>query len=459
LTLTGTVTTNQASYTVTKSGSWLTLSRTTGTNGTELTITAAANTSTSARSGYVTITSGTATYRINVTQSGAPAATVSFSGGSTWYPPANATLGSLTLTGTVTTNQASYTVTKSVSWLTLSATTGTSGTTLTITAAANTSTSSRSGYVTITARTATYRINVTQSGAPAATVSFSGGSAWYPPANATLGSLTLTGTVTTNQASYTVTKSGSWLTLSRTTGTNGTELTVTAAANTSTSSRSGYFTITSGTATYRVTVIQSGAPAATVSFSGGSTWSAPANTSGGSLTLTGTVTTNQGSWSASRSVTWLTLSLAGGTNGSPLTITAAANTSTSSRSGYVTLTAGTATYRITVTQAGVSSQATVSFNPVYGYGSYGNSTWYAPAYTSYGTAVYASGPVATNQSAWTVAVNASPWLSVSPTTGGTNGSTLTITAQPNTTGQSRAGYVVIYAGTAYQIVQVSQSAG
>jgi len=321
------VTTNQPSWTASSNASWLTVSPSSGVNGTVLTVKAATNTSTSPRSGRVTLRAGNASFTLDVTQAGA-SVRLSIS---TWAaPPAG---GSINLP--VTTNQPSWTASSNVSWVTVSPSSGVHGTVLVVSAATNTSTSPRTGTVTLRAGSASFTLTVTQVGASVRLPR----STWEaPPAG---GTIILQ--VTINQPSWTARSNASWLTVSPSSGVNGTVLTVKAATNTSTSPRSGIVTLQAGDASFTLTVTQAGA---SVSLPR-ATWAAPP--AGGSINLQ--VKTNQPSWTASSSnSSWLTVSPVSGVNGTVLVVSAAANTSTSARTGTVTLRAGNASFPLTVTQ-------------------------------------------------------------------------------------------------------------
>lgn len=75
-----------------------------------------------------------------------------------------------------------------------------------------------------------------------------------------------------------------------------------------------------------------------------------------------TITSNT-TWSVAESLSWLSVSPISGSNNGTVNISCAANTSTSSRTGTVTVSgSGVADQRITVTQAGVSSACSVPKN-------------------------------------------------------------------------------------------------
>lgn len=152
------------------------------------------------------------------------------------------------------------------------------------------------------------------------------------------GSGSLVATASANTCARNATSNASWLTLGAGAGGTGTgTVNYTVAANTG-GSRTG--TLTIGGQTF--TVNQSGC-SFTVSF--GQT-SFPATASTGSVTITATGTNCP--WTASDNRSWITVSPTSGTGTRTVTFSLTANTSTSSRTGRITV-AGT---QITITQAG-----------------------------------------------------------------------------------------------------------
>ncbi|MDR0716470.1 MAG: BACON domain-containing protein [Azoarcus sp.] len=161
-------------------------------------------------------------------------------------------------------------------------------------------------------------------------------------------------TVTTNQSQWTAKSNQSWLTVSPASGKSGAQATLKVTANTALASRTGTVTFSAGGKTATVTVTQAAASssAATLSLSG-NLWKPTAVASLGVLT----VTTNQSQWTAKSDQSWLTVSPASGKNGDQALLRVTANTSTTSRSGTVTFSAGGKTSTVTVVQAGkVSTQ-------------------------------------------------------------------------------------------------------
>ena len=156
--------------------------------------------------------------------------------------------------------------------------------------------------------------------------------------------------------------------------------------------------------------------------------------SGGSQSIT--LKSNQ-SWTASSSVSWLTLSKTSDTGNATLTLTAQANTSTDNRSGIVTFTAGGKTYTVNVSQDGVATYFEITPTTL--------------SFTSSGGSKSVS--VMSNLP-WTVSADAS-WLKLSNNSG-TSDATLSVTAEENTSTSSRSGTVTFNAGGKDNTVSVTQ---
>jgi hypothetical protein len=358
------VTTNQPTWSVTSDRDWSVVSTSSGVSGGTFTWTAARNTG-AARSGSITIRAGSITRTIGITQTAAPAPTLTVDvySSTTWiaaasaWNPAPAAGGSLSLR--VTTNQPTWSVTSDRDWSVVSTDSGVSGGTFTWTAQANTG-AARSGSITIRAGSATRTIGITQTAAPAPTLTvdvyspptwIAAASAWNP-APAAGGTLSLR--VTTNHPNWSVTSDRDWSVVSTDSGVSGGTFTWTAARNTG-AARSGSITIRAGSATRTIGITQTAAPAPTLTvevysppkwIAAASAWN-PAPAAGGTLSLR--VTTNQPNWSVTSDRDWSVVSTDSGVSGGTFTWTAARNTG-AARSGSITIRAGSATRTIGITQ-------------------------------------------------------------------------------------------------------------
>lgn len=167
-------------------------------------------------------------------------------------------------------------------------------------------------------------------------------------------------------------------------------------------------------------------------------WMAPGG--GGTVDLFA-LTTSGGTWTASESASWLSLSTTSARmSGGFVTISAAANTTTSRRQATVTVKSGTQSTTVTVVQ---DSARTLTLS---------KTTW-APAKGGGSTEVSVE-PY--NQGTWS-ATSDQPWLVVAgPLNPSDDG--LTLLAQPNT-GPARTGTVTVRSGDQTGTLTVTQRAG
>ncbi|MDR2377859.1 MAG: hypothetical protein LBD70_00325 [Bifidobacteriaceae bacterium] len=259
-------------------------------------------------------------------------------------------------------------VSNAPSWLSVSPTSGTSGQMVSIVSAANTSTTARTGTVTFSSGGDSTDFRLTQSGVPddhGSTVATA--SVWDLAASSTVsgslelgadidyfkitapvsGKYTFTSNATGNPTGYLYSAAGSQLASNADSGPGyNFQLTPTLTAGTTyylAIRNSSQSTTNTGPYTITAVVPQPSSVAVTVS-----NW-APAQT-GGTVSLT--VTTNQSSWSASSSASWLTISSRSGSTGKAITLTAARNATTTARSAVATFTAGGAVAEVLVYQPG-----------------------------------------------------------------------------------------------------------
>jgi len=153
-----------------------------------------------------------------------------------------------------------------------------------------------------------------------------------------------------------------------------------------------------------------------------------------------TVTSNS-SWAVSSSQTWATLSSSSGTGNTVLNVLLTANGSQTGRTAIITFTAGSNTQTVNISQAGVSSNPVDSIN------------------ISTNTLLYtASGSTKqvqlTSNRNWTASGQAS-WITLTPISGNGN-TTLNITASANTSSVGRTNVVTFTAGTATQVLTITQ---
>jgi len=243
-------------------------------------------------------------------------------------------------------------------WVTLSQSTGSSGqSTIIITFAENTGDSARTGSITITDRTRTATVNLTQdyhivqnyltSSPSAITYDYVGGNT-YVNIN--------------SSAEWTVTSKPDWITLTMDSGVSGTSiLGVSASTNTSTESgRTGNVVLSNGTNTLSIPVSQ---PAKVIQRR--------INVTPDSLyfDFTGntkyiTVASEDSNWSVVSKPDWIVLSQNSGQTGySLVSVTAPENTGTTTKTGQIIFTDGNFNVTVSVGQPASSTTKTLTLSP------------------------------------------------------------------------------------------------
>ena len=256
----------------------------------------------------------------------------------------------------------SWTVTDDQTWITATPVSGANNGSFTVSATANTGTASRTGTVTVAGGGLTRTVSVTQAAPTANNLTLSQTSLSFASAAAS------SAVNVTANVSWTVTDDQTWLSASPTSGSNNGSFTVSATANTGTTSRTGTVTVTGGGLTRTVAVTQAGTTASTLTVSATSLALASAASTG-----TFSITSNV-SWTVTDDQTWITVSPTSGVSNATVTVSATANTATTSRSGTVTVSGGSITRTVAVTQAAATGGGTGGTcpNPVTFTGNTGN---------------------------------------------------------------------------------------
>jgi len=333
----------------------------------------------------------------------------------------SATTGTVTITGAP--SDAPWTALSNAAWITI--TLGASGTGSGSTGysiAANASTNSRTGFITIAGQTFT----VTQAGTSAFTLN---------PLSASVGAGAATGSVvvtaTPSAASWTAISNAAWITVtSGASGTGNGTVGYSVAANASVSLRGGSLTIAGQT----FSLTQSGA---TPVFS-----LTPTSVNIGSSATAGTVTItgspSDAPWTALSNAAWITITLGASGSGSGSTgYSIAANASTNSRTGTITI-AGQA---FTVTQAGTSA---FTLNPLFASVGAGATT---------GSVAVTATP---STASWTAISNAA-WITVTSGASGTGNGTVGYSVAANASVSLRSGSLTI-AGQTFTLTQSGATA-
>jgi len=153
----------------------------------------------------------------------------------------------------------------------------------------------------------------------------------------------------TTSHDWTASTNQGWISLSRKSGTPSTSnFTVTVSENTSTSQRTGAATITSNGKSYEISISQKGKEEMVFEFSSDTDMSPEFESEGGTSKVSFTTSHD---WTASANQSWISLSRKSGTtSNSNFTITVSENTSTSQRTGAVTITSNGKSYKINVSQ-------------------------------------------------------------------------------------------------------------
>ena len=243
----------------------------------------------------------------------------------------------------------------------------------------------------------------------------------------------------------TVTASGSWTTAttaawitglptSPTTG-NGT-FTFNVAANPGSAHRIGEITVTDGTLTQKVIVVQAG-----TGGSASSLWATPLITATHAAETGKTVTvTATGSWTPTTTDTWITgLPTSPTTGNGTFTFDVAANPGSAHRTGEITVTDGTLTQKVIVVQDGAGGPSLSATPPLIHVSN--------AAHTGKTVTVTAT-------SSWTTATTES-WITGLPTSATTGNGTFTFNVKANP-GDYRIGEITLTDGTLTQKVFVVQ---
>jgi hypothetical protein len=417
------VNTHGPEWTADTDAEWLSVDPSFGDPGATATLTAQANPSPEPRHGVVTFTAGQATATLTVTQE--VLSDVLWLSKSMWAAPHEESQTDLV----VTTTTPEWSASSNADWVSVSPTSGVSGASVSVTTQANPWCVPRSSLVTFTAGGIQRTLWVTQEGAPPfIEVSTSG---WAFPADG--GALDLA--VTTNDPGgwYATSSSWSWTTLSPGTGGPEATATLTVQPNPTLQHRFGHVTFYGANQHATVWITQEhGEMVVSLSVA---QWDAPAG--GGHTGVV--VSTNAPEWWASSDAGWLDVDPSSGYPGATAMLTAQANLSSETRQGVITFTAGEeATATVTVTQEGLGTALTLS-----------ETEWTAPAAGGTTTVV-----PTTNVASWSAAPGA-PWLSVDPSSG-VSGDTVTVTAQPNPSTETRQGEVTFTASDATATMTVIQ---
>lgn len=417
--------TSNTSWTASANQAWITINPSSGTGNGSFAYTIAENTQTASRSGVITVSAASTTSTILVNQSGAaPSLTVE---PAFINPSAAGIMGQASVVSNTT-----WSVSADQPWITINPTSGSGNGNFGYTIAENTQTSSRSGVITVSGGNMVKTIAVTQQGVPLL-LNIS------PLSITTSASAGVTSFGINSNTLWTINTNGvSWVSPSIFQGSGTQPVVLSFATNTSILPRSATFTISIGSQTQTLSIIQQGAPA--------------------SLTVTPTTFTSPAAglyhnygvqvqataglqWTATSNQSWLLVNATtgiGNGNGQALGFTTQTNPSASSRSGVITVVGSGLTQIVTVTQPGTTATLTVdtqSLNP---------------------SANGATGQVQiTANTTWTASTDQS-WLMLSPISGTGNGS-FSYTAAANSSNSPREATITVTDGTNTRTIAVIQA--
>ena len=424
--------TSNASWSLSDDQSWLTMSQVSGSGNAIITVSAlSANNSASTRTATITVSVlGVPSQTVTVTQAGKTPSSLTVSSPTASVGAAVNSTASVTVSSNV-----SWSVVKSMTWLSVTPLTGTSGniTLNFITSQANISASPRSGTVTISGGGITRIVDVTQAAdVPSLTAS-------PTSINVSAGTLGSSITVTSNVSSWNASSNQSWLTVSSASGSNNGTITLSFPSNGTGSDRTAIVTISGGGITRTVNVTQAAIPSLTTSPG---SLSAKATDSGNvtitvNSNVTWTLTNGRPSWITITSPTSGT-----GTGNGSVTLSFTRNTGLLARTGLITISGGGINRTFTLNQAADDSLTVspTSFNVT------NSSSDTTKKFTI------------TSNVSWSIGDNAA-WLNWTP--GVTNGSgTQTFTlSYPANTGGAQTGIITITGPGLSQTVTVNQAAG
>ncbi|MBV6513794.1 MAG: T9SS type A sorting domain-containing protein [Ignavibacteriales bacterium] len=244
------------------------------------------------------------------------------------------------------------------------------------------------------------------------------------------GSFTISVTATCN---WTASESANWITITPSSGNGNGSINVTVDPNTSFNSRSDIIAIASGTTGLICTITQSGASQSLMISP--EEYSAP-SANAGSFTITVSSNLN---WTASSNQSWITVSPQNGSNNGTITVNYTANTTSSQRTGMVTVQGGLISVFCEISQPPATTNQ-LNINPT--------------TYTASSSAAGSFPITVTSNVSWT-ASDDQTWITVTPTSGSNNGS-VTVSYSENTSPTQRTGTVTITGGGITKTCPVTQ---
>lgn len=413
-----TISTN-ASWLATSSGSWLSVSATNGSGNASINAIATTNTSTSARSANIVVSVVGSVQSISVNQAGAtPVLGIS---PNTYIIAATGGTQAITITCNT-----SWQISSDQSWLTANSVSGTGKGIVNAVVAPNNTINKLTGNLTFSYPTGqTTQFNVTVLGAaPILTVS-----------NTTLNYAAAASTQNVNITSnttWTVAKSDAWINIASANGNgNNAAYQISVIANPTTITRTGSVTFSGANLVRIVTIDQTGIiPILTASPSTINQIAAAQNTT---LSITSNI-----NWAINSAQSWLSFSTNAGNGSADISVISQSNTTLLPRIGLISITGATITQVVTITQAGMVANLTVSTTQL-----------------NFGAAEQSMTLSINSNIVWTL-TKSDNWITANDISGNGNVSNL-ITASINTNAVSRSGFITVSGANIVQIITVNQA--
>jgi hypothetical protein len=411
------------SWTIASNQTWCAVQPASGSGNKEISVAIPANTAATSRSAVLTVTAGSVSKQITVQQKGAASADLEVS---VSLIEAEAAAG--TYKFTAYSNQ-SWTIASSQTWCSVQPSSGSGNKEVSVSLGANSTSATRTAVLTLTAGDVSRQVIVQQkvaSSTPTLEASVS-----LIEAEAAAGAYKFT--VSSNQA-WTLASSQTWCSVQPASGSGNKEISVSVAANSTTAARTAVLTLTAGDVSRQVTVQQK-APVATPTLEASVSLIEAAATAG---THKFTVISNQ-AWTLASSQTWCTVQPTSGSDNKEISVSVTANTSATSRTAILTLTAGNLSKQITVQQKEVTFTLDVS-----------TASLEAEAEAdSYSFNI-------TSSAAWAIASDQT-WCTVLPASG-TGNQTIVVTVAANTSATARTATLTVTAGNLTKQVSIQQKA-
>jgi hypothetical protein len=383
---------------------WLTVSK----SSNSFSIQCNANDTTSQRTATITVSGGSLSRQVQITQSPAPerlevsptSKNFNYTGGS----------DSVNVSSNL-----SWNVTESKNWLTVSKTSAS----FSIQCDANDTTSQRSATITVSGGSLSKQVQITQGPAPEK-LEINPTSKIFSEAG---GSVSIN--VSAN-ISWNVSENQTWLSIISSNGVNDGTFSIKCDANSTVNQRNATVTISGSGLSKQVQITQNGGSESLTVNPTSKTFSSV----GGNQSINVVSNTN---WNVTSNKSWLSVSPSSGANNGSFHINCNSNSAITQRSGIITVSAGSATAQIQITQEATAERPMLSVEPSF-----------QPVPASEGSTSFDIANSGTGTLNWqaNVDASASSWLSINNTSSGVNSGTILVSFDQNE-GSFRTGQIFI----------------